>query len=294
MGSIHGWSRSNLTCKPDSCGPKKAQLTLQRPQSLLSNFLFIYYKRKAWFAWNQNVAVASTGVLRYLVSSKFILLSRESDQSAVRARLGVAGLPHQDRGIPLSEFPNGTTSKLAGLSSHCPFNAERQAGKLWIPSSKSLVWPDAESNPSLQLKTQTLYTTWPSELVFGGITSSISTKKNLEMIPSLKRARIRRIQKFSASVFEPDDEHVLDWCIAEILSNSLQIEITCLQIRLRSIVCSIKYDSLNWGYFQSILKLKTQQQYLSKLWCELALFELAATQLYVKWDRLQPWIEPVT
>ena len=28
-------------------------------------------------------------------------------------------------------FPDGTTSKLAACSPHCPFNAERQAGKLW-------------------------------------------------------------------------------------------------------------------------------------------------------------------
>jgi len=32
--------------------------------------------------------------------------------------------------IPLNAFPKNTTSKLAGLSSHYPFNAERQAGKL--------------------------------------------------------------------------------------------------------------------------------------------------------------------
>ena len=38
-------------------------------------------------------------------------------------------LLHQDGGIPLSAFPNGTTSKLPACSSHCPFNAERQAGK---------------------------------------------------------------------------------------------------------------------------------------------------------------------
>ena len=41
-------------------------------------------------------------------------------------------LPHQDGGIPLSAFPNGSTSELA-CSPHCPLNAERQAGKLLIP-----------------------------------------------------------------------------------------------------------------------------------------------------------------
>ena len=42
--------------------------------------------------------------------------------------LPVICLPHQDGGIPLSAFRNGTTIKLAGL--FCPFNTERQAGKL--------------------------------------------------------------------------------------------------------------------------------------------------------------------
>ena len=53
-------------------------------------------------------------------SSKFILLSRENDQFAIRARLRVAGhlcaSPHNG-GIPRSAFPNDTTSKLAGLFS---------------------------------------------------------------------------------------------------------------------------------------------------------------------------------
>ena len=70
----------------------------------------------------------------YLFSCIFDFLSRESDQCVVRARLRVASLSsclsHQVRGIPLSEFPNSTTSTLAACSSHCPFNAERQAGKL--------------------------------------------------------------------------------------------------------------------------------------------------------------------
>jgi len=32
--------------------------------------------------------------------------------------------------IPLNALPNETTSELVGFSSHYPFNAERQAGKL--------------------------------------------------------------------------------------------------------------------------------------------------------------------
>ena len=45
---------------------------------------------------------------------------------------------------------------LPGCSSHCPFNAERQAGKLRIAILKSFIWPDLESNVRLQLQKQTL------------------------------------------------------------------------------------------------------------------------------------------
>ena len=49
----------------------------------------------------------------------FIFLSQESNQCAIRARLGVAR--HMSTtprwGIPLSAFPNGTTGKLFGLFS---------------------------------------------------------------------------------------------------------------------------------------------------------------------------------
>ena len=50
----------------------------------------------------------------------------------LRARLQVAShLSTTPRGrIQPSAFPNGTTGKLASLCPHCPFNAERQAGKL--------------------------------------------------------------------------------------------------------------------------------------------------------------------
>ena len=64
----------------------------------------------------------------------------------------------------LVPFPTAQQVHLPACSSHCPFNAERQAGKLWIPILKWLVWLDSESNPSLQLKRQTLYTTRPFEL----------------------------------------------------------------------------------------------------------------------------------
>ena len=40
-------------------------------------------------------------------------------------------LPHHDGGIPLSAFPNGTTSELSGLFSTLSFDAGRKAGKLF-------------------------------------------------------------------------------------------------------------------------------------------------------------------
>ena len=63
----------------------------------------------------------------------FILLSRESDQCAIRGRLGVAGhrfTTPRWGGIPPSAFLNGTTRNLPACSPHFPFNAEGQAGKL--------------------------------------------------------------------------------------------------------------------------------------------------------------------
>jgi len=49
-------------------------------------------------------------------------------------------------------LPKDTTSKFAGLSSHYPFNAERQTGKLCIPTFK-VFWSDSmrESWPGLRL-----------------------------------------------------------------------------------------------------------------------------------------------
>jgi len=39
-------------------------------------------------------------------------------------------------GSSLSALPKDTTNELAGLSSHYPFNAKRQAGKLLVPILK--------------------------------------------------------------------------------------------------------------------------------------------------------------
>ena len=53
-------------------------------------------------------------------------------------------------------FPTAQRVNLPGCSPHWPINAERQAGKLWIPILQSLVRPDSESNPSLQFPRRTL------------------------------------------------------------------------------------------------------------------------------------------
>ena len=73
-----------------------------------------------------------------VVSGIFILLSRESDQCAIQARLGVAS--------HLSTTPRWGNSikclsqiSLPACFPHCPFNAERRAGKLRIPILRSLV-----------------------------------------------------------------------------------------------------------------------------------------------------------
>ena len=64
----------------------------------------------------------------FLFSCIFILLTRKSDQSAIRVRLGVArlgGAGHLSTtprwGNSVSAFPNGTASKLAGLFSTLSF-----------------------------------------------------------------------------------------------------------------------------------------------------------------------------
>jgi len=59
--------------------------------------------------------------------------------------------------IPLSALPKDTTSELACLSSHYPFNVGRQVEKLGIPTFK-IFWSNStrESNPGLPTVRQTL------------------------------------------------------------------------------------------------------------------------------------------
>ena len=67
----------------------------------------------------------------------------------VRTRLGVAisevsvsPVFHIKVGRPFSALPKDTTSELVGLFSKTAINAERQAGKLWIPFFK-VFWCDS-------------------------------------------------------------------------------------------------------------------------------------------------------
>ena len=48
-------------------------------------------------------------------------------------------LSHQDGGSRYVHFQTAQQVNFAACSSHCPFNAERHAGKLRIPILKSLV-----------------------------------------------------------------------------------------------------------------------------------------------------------
>ena len=89
----------------------------------------------------------------------FILLSRESDQCAVRARLGVAGhLSTTLRwGIPLGAFPNGTTSELAGLLHAVPLILNVKQGSYEYQFSSHWLHPTRNQAPSLPTQKQTLY-----------------------------------------------------------------------------------------------------------------------------------------
>ena len=60
------------------------------------------------------------------------------------------------------KLPPVTCLELKVKSPHYPVNAERQAGKLWIPILKSLVWPDQESNLYLPAFEADALTTRPS------------------------------------------------------------------------------------------------------------------------------------
>ena len=92
-----------------------------------------------WAAWGPRGVVCAALFYSIFIYSSFFLCiyicfcvgcisylsscHEKAIKALKRARLGVAAicLPHQDGGIPLSAFPNGTTSKLAGLFSTLSF-----------------------------------------------------------------------------------------------------------------------------------------------------------------------------
>ena len=71
----------------------------------------------------------------FVFSCTFILLSRESDQNAMTSSLMSCRPPvyrtktGESRSV---SFPPAQQVNLPTCSPHCPFNAERKAGKLWI------------------------------------------------------------------------------------------------------------------------------------------------------------------
>ena len=83
----------------------------------LVQLMALIYKCIKW-SFGNNIKKKMFGSF-YVFSNIFILLSRESDQCAIRARLGVTGhLSTTPRwGNPAKCFSNGTTNKLAGLFS---------------------------------------------------------------------------------------------------------------------------------------------------------------------------------
>ena len=70
-----------------------------------------------WYSRTSTVLHHWYAVVSCIIIRIFILLLRESDEALyeLAEELPAICLPHVDVGIPLSAFPNGTTSKLAGF-----------------------------------------------------------------------------------------------------------------------------------------------------------------------------------
>ena len=107
-------------------------------------------------------------------------------------------------------FPTAPTSKLAASSSHCPFHAERQAGKRWTPILQSLVWPDWESNQSLQLQRWTFLPLGHLSKL-GSLASTKITATQLNKTTSMTSSNDRK-NKAAISVLK--QQHRLCECLA--------------------------------------------------------------------------------
>ena len=83
----------------------------------------------------------------------------------MRARLGVAGhLSTTPRwGNPLSAFPNGTTSKLAGFLHTVPAMLNVKQGSCKYQFQSHWFDPTRNRTPSLPIQKQTLYSTRSSD-----------------------------------------------------------------------------------------------------------------------------------
>ena len=95
----------------------------------------------------------------------FILLSRESDEALyeLAEELPAICLPHLDGGIPLSAFPNGITSELAGLLHTVPLMLNAKQGSCEYQFLGHWFDPTRNRTPSLPFQKQALLSTRPSD-----------------------------------------------------------------------------------------------------------------------------------
>ena len=80
-------------------------------------------------------------------------------------RLPAICLPHQDGKIPLSAFPNGTTSKLANLFPTLSFNAEQGSREVVNANFKVIGLTLLEIKPEFTAPEADALSTRPSELL---------------------------------------------------------------------------------------------------------------------------------
>ena len=102
----------------------------------------------------------------------------------------------ESRWVP---FPTAQQTNLPVCSPHRSFNAERQAGKLWIPTTKSLVWlSTAPETDVLTIRPFLLSPTfWPCEAIprlsVGGYTFYLFTGSRVVWGSFTKRRRSTRV-----------------------------------------------------------------------------------------------------
>ena len=90
-----------------------------------------------------------------------------------RKELSAVCLPQQDGEIPRSVFPNGTTSKLAGLFSTLYLKC-RASSREAVPNFKDFDWTQLKIKPTFTAPEAGALTTRPSELL--NITPNFSAR----------------------------------------------------------------------------------------------------------------------